>query len=199
MFKRTLENAWVFDLKQRLVTGGFRSMRQAFQAHFPLNSLRDQHILDVGCGTGLCTAKLFDAQNNYVVGIDFNDHYIKLAQRLYPDIHFIVGEAESLPKYRHFFDVVLISSVLHHLSDDQSLSLFESLQTSMTDQATILVSEPIWSSNAFSNFLLRRDRGQFVKDKPGYLNLLNPNFRIEKAFEYTYAKTQFMGAILKLK
>jgi ubiquinone/menaquinone biosynthesis C-methylase UbiE len=60
-----------------------------------LNPTKDEHILDLGCGTGDLTAKI--AQHAHVIGIDQSKNMIELAKENYPTLSFMVADACHLP------------------------------------------------------------------------------------------------------
>ncbi|UCC30770.1 MAG: class I SAM-dependent methyltransferase [Phycisphaerales bacterium] len=195
-FYKLLAHPLIFDIKQRMVTADYRGMRQAFGAHLALEDCRGLRILDVGCGTGLCLDRLFCAEDNFIVGVDLNVAYTQWAGKLYPEIHFVAASADQLPFTGQLFDLVLLSSVLHHLSDPVSMDLFDNLKRATTSDATVLLSEPVWSDNRLSNCLLRWDRGAHVKSPEGWLELVSEHFLVKKDFIYRYARTEFLGLVL---
>lgn len=79
-------------------------------------------ILDVGCSWGDDTATFADkAKETY--GVDVSERSIAKAKRNHPEIQFSVCGAEHLPFPDDFFDVVVMSEVLEHVSDEtQSLN-----------------------------------------------------------------------------
>ena len=83
-------------------------------------SLRgDEHVLDVGCGTGKITA-LFAEQvpDGAVLGIDFSAEMIDFAQREYqwPNLAFCQMDAAAI-KLDAMFDVVFSNATLHWVAD----------------------------------------------------------------------------------
>lgn len=195
-FYRLLAHPLIFDIKQRLVTANYRGMRQAFSESLSFKNCHGLRILDVGCGTGLCIDRLFSARHSFVVGVDLNVAYTQWARRLYPQVHFIAGSADQLPFSEHSFDLVILSSVLHHLPDPVSMALFDNLRRVTARSATVLLSEPMWSEDQLSNCLVGWDRGKYVKTKDGWLELVSGHFLVKKDFTYRYAKTEFLGLAL---
>lgn len=69
------------------------------------------HLLDIGCGTGLFLERyLGEGKNRTATGIDISTGMIKKAKERYPDLSYIVGNAEFLPFESASFDA--ISSLL---------------------------------------------------------------------------------------
>ncbi|MCF0240769.1 MAG: class I SAM-dependent methyltransferase, partial [Streptococcus gallolyticus] len=65
---------------------------------------KNQHILDLGCGTGTLTSQLADLADT-TIGLDSSESMIEKAREHYADIQFVVGDALALP-FEKQFDVV---------------------------------------------------------------------------------------------
>src|SRR5687768_17248183 len=75
---------------------------------------RHQRVLDVGCGTGLMSAKLA-ASGRRVCGVDISAGMVERARRRgHPAVEFIQGDAESLPPEIGVFDAVVNLISFHH-------------------------------------------------------------------------------------
>ncbi|HOW06013.1 methyltransferase domain-containing protein [Methanospirillum hungatei] len=69
------------------------------------------HLLDIGCGTGLFLERyLKEGTDRTATGIDISPGMIKKARERYPDLPYVVGNAELLPFESDSFDS--ISSLL---------------------------------------------------------------------------------------
>jgi SAM-dependent methyltransferase len=73
-------------------------------------------IADLGCGAGLFT-ELLRRRGCDCVGLDLSPKLLSVGRRLYPDLEFVEGDAESLPFGDASFDGVLLGGVIHHLPD----------------------------------------------------------------------------------
>jgi ubiquinone/menaquinone biosynthesis C-methylase UbiE len=80
-----------------------------------IRPLPGEAFLDVGCGTGAFTGRLA-AIGLGGIGIDLSKSSVRKASSKFPDVDFVVADAENLPFRADLFDVVIFSGVLHHLA-----------------------------------------------------------------------------------
>jgi ubiquinone/menaquinone biosynthesis C-methylase UbiE len=71
-------------------------------------------IADLGCGSGAFTALLKYEHDLDATGLDISDRLIRYAQRVYPDVEFMVGDVESQPFDDNSIDGALLSGIVHH-------------------------------------------------------------------------------------
>ncbi|MGI0481858.1 class I SAM-dependent methyltransferase [Geminocystis sp. CENA526] len=75
-----------------------------------VTQIKNKQVLEVGCGRGggsAYVAKYLQPQK--IIGIDFSEQNIKLAQKFYhlSNLSFVQGDAENLPFENDTFDVIL--------------------------------------------------------------------------------------------
>lgn len=89
----------------------------------------NQHILDLGCGTGTLTAQLC-AYSEFVTGVDSSVDMIERAKLQYDNINFYVCDALNLP-FESEFDVVFSNAVFHWIIDHNLLiqNIFKALKS----------------------------------------------------------------------
>jgi SAM-dependent methyltransferase len=113
----TVEKQWLFD---RVETQEFTRQRQTFVSELlsgigPQFKLRS--ALDVGCGVG-DLSKFLSEMKLRVVGVDGRAENAAEARRRYPNIQFVVGDAEDLSNSDlGLFDLVLCFGLLYHLEN----------------------------------------------------------------------------------
>jgi ubiquinone/menaquinone biosynthesis C-methylase UbiE len=76
-----------------------------------------QAVLDMGCGDGFFTIKIFDqGKPRSMAGVDAAVKAINIANthKANRQIHFYVGDAHHLPWKDNSFDLVIVQSILHH-------------------------------------------------------------------------------------
>jgi ubiquinone/menaquinone biosynthesis C-methylase UbiE len=106
----------------------------------------DQHVLDVGCGTGYLARLLARAvgPGGRVVGVDPSAEMVAYAARKAGDasiLQFQLGTAEALPFPAGQFDVVVTSLMLHHLPEDLRVSALREMYRVLRPGGTLLVAE----------------------------------------------------------
>lgn len=80
------------------------------------------NVLELGCGTGLFTRKVYAATNAHIVATDLSEDLLKEARLKFPEGDFRVADAMKLDFPDGSFDVVFGSSIIHHLNMDKSLN-----------------------------------------------------------------------------
>jgi SAM-dependent methyltransferase len=81
-------------------------------------------VLDVGCGDGFYTARIWDAgRPRGLVALDAAGTAVRVAASKVGErpVRFLVADAHRLPFHDDTFDVVLLQSILHHADAPQQL------------------------------------------------------------------------------
>lgn len=76
-------------------------------------------VLDVGCGSGAITADIAQRTSGKVVGIDFSEHLIELAQKNYVHLSNLSFEVANINDYvsAEKFDLVIAARTLQWVND----------------------------------------------------------------------------------
>lgn len=93
---------------------GWRTIARRFVTMVPADSFR--LALDVGCGSG-ASHRIYAGRARAYVGIDLSFAALALARRVTAGERWTQGDACRLPFADGAFDVVTLSSVLHHIPD----------------------------------------------------------------------------------
>ena len=139
-----------------------------------------QSVLDLGCGYG--DVAHFYANRCRYVGIDSNASYIEEAKRRNRDndAEFIVEDVSSEEVLnRGPFDLVMMTGVLHHLPNEYVLAIANASQSLVAPDGRFVAMEPVFSPDQrlSARLIIASDRGRFVRDKDGYINLLKSGFQ----------------------
>jgi len=189
--EKILNNGYLYNIFGRLIGRKNSAGRTGFY-NLPKIEGRKLRVLDIGCGPG-SNSQLFIGTEYY--GFDFNKQNITMANekyKNYPNMHFVCADvndyfnAQNL-KHNDYFDLVYMTGVMHHLTDDELRKCLSSvknlLRTPSLEMAEDIVGELrtqdgvfLPQNSAWSNFLLKRDRGKFVRTEADYLALLKPYF-----------------------
>ncbi|MFB0533936.1 MAG: class I SAM-dependent methyltransferase [Anaerolineae bacterium] len=78
------------------------------------------NILEIGCGTGVFTAKLAVTIAN-ITATDISPELLERARERVPNARFQIADAERMPFAKGVFDGVVGSSILHHLNLEVTL------------------------------------------------------------------------------
>lgn len=78
--------------------------------------VKNQSVLDLGCGTGLLTKEIID-WGGEAFGVDLSEEMITIARENYPDIRFEISASDKLPYNNNYFDLVASSLVMHYIKN----------------------------------------------------------------------------------
>jgi len=137
-----------------------------------------QKVLDIGCGTGNILKYLPEAD---YLGIDSSYEYIQTAKKQHnrtrASFQHVGIHNIALDEVKHF-DIALAIGVLHHISDEEALSLFKTAQNALKPGGRLIAVEPCYvdDQSFLAKWIISKDRGQNVKDKNGYNQLASQIF-----------------------
>lgn len=152
---RCLEHSIIFDLNQILLDGGKHRPMRRF-----LSSVPSASVIDLGCGTG----NWVELADQEYLGVDTSKSFITTCREKHgsdPNKSFLQADAASLELDRSF-DLAMLISVLHHLSDDQVAGTIDRA-AAHADHLFVMDLYPI-HQNPFSRWLYRMDRGNHIRE-----------------------------------
>lgn len=120
-----------------------------------------QHLLDIGCGTGVLTAllgqSLDPAQGGHIVGIDAAPAMIKVARkkRSSATVSFEPAAAEKLPFPDISFDKVCSALFFHHVDYELKVQAVREISRVLRPGGTLVVMDMDIPSTAWGIFLSR--------------------------------------------
>lgn len=106
-------------------------------AQFGEIDLRNQHILDIGCGLGANIKFLNQAGASHITGLDISESQINSTKRIFYSVDqgmqeklsFVAGDAANLPFDDNSFDSMIAADTFEHIDD---------LATAMKELARVL-------------------------------------------------------------
>ena len=131
-------------------------------------------MLDVGCGSANIIPYLPPLD---YTGIDLNEKHIGYARQRHGNgARFIVGNAAvDLKPNQKQFDLINVSGLLHHITDDEAVSLFASLTALVKPNGRIVTIDAVWlpKQRVAVRLANHLDSGTNIRAPEGYLRLLN--------------------------
>lgn len=122
------DNRFATDSRKSLgfIYGIVAPSRDYFQNHI-FSECRGKKVLEYGCGLGSHAFQLAQQSAKQVFGVDISTKGLQLAHERassegQSNIHFAAGDCEQLPYANQSFDLVIGTSILHHLDLNRSLS-----------------------------------------------------------------------------
>ena len=187
-FYRILQVGPFYSLYQSAI--GAKKMREILVCKH-IHPERGQRILDLGCGMAEILHHLPDYCEYY--GCDPNPNYIDMAKRRNAGkgIFWVAGfDTEGkleLPKDLPDIDIVICMNVIHHINDQQAAGLFEIaskvLVRNCKDNSRLVVSDNCLTEpqNWFARWLIKKDRGKFIRADKWYLSAFLSRFNTVKS------------------
>jgi SAM-dependent methyltransferase len=140
-----------------------------------LGAITDQdNILEVWCGGGDLTAQLA-AIGGKVVGADYSRKLIDAARQRFPNIEFVMSEADDLAFPSDVFDVVVSNFTAHHYSAPEKN--FAEARRVLKAGGRFLVTMPVQSKRVGINIVIATARD--LLDLPAKLITGGPLMDIE--------------------
>lgn len=175
-FRSILSTPFFYDSFQKAV-GATRARRIICRDHL---RVREGHVLvDVGCGT----AEILDHLPSGIsyFGFDLSQEYIDAARLRFGNRGtFYCADISRLPMDAiPPCNVALSFGVLHHLDDDEAEVLLKHVHSRLLPGGRFVTVDPAFApgQSVFARALIKRDRGQNVRDGSGYAALAKNLYR----------------------
>jgi SAM-dependent methyltransferase len=158
-------------------------------------------ILDVGCGTGVSLD--FLPQPISYVGVDLSESYIQRANAQHGNqgAFFAADATVAVPQIAGPFDRAFAFGVLHHLSDGQVAGLIGNLVAWLKPGGSFTSIDPCFTQpqNAIARYLIRNDRGQFVRTPEALCGLFADKFSVDAEVVTDMLRIPYTQVILRMK
>ncbi|WP_223554300.1 class I SAM-dependent methyltransferase [Lysinibacillus sphaericus] len=100
-------------------------------------------VLDIGFGTGVLTAKLYD-NGHMINGFDFSSKMIDIAKEKMPDANLMEWDlSKGLPPalLDQTYDAIISTYALHHFTDDMKVQYITALLQQLTPTGKIFIGD----------------------------------------------------------
>jgi SAM-dependent methyltransferase len=150
----------IYNLYQKII---FRkdSKNKIFNEYIKVN--KKDLVLDIGCGPGNYR-QLIKSENYF--GIDINCKSIDQAKEIYPNDNFdCLPVQEISSKLNKNFDKIILLGLLHHISDQDAINLFNDLKNVVMPQSQVFCLDTSFKKNQkfFSKMMAKLDKGNHVR------------------------------------
>lgn len=111
-------------------------------------SIPKSTILDIGFGTGVLTAKLYD-NGHTINGLDFSSKMIEIAKEKMPDANLMEWDlSKGLPAelLRQKYDAIISTYALHHFTDEMKVHYITALLQQLTPAGKIFIGDIAFES-----------------------------------------------------
>ena len=177
LIRRLLNLPDVYRKFERIIAR--KNGRQDFCDRY-IGRVQGKRILDLGCGTG-DILDCISGEAEYV-GIDNNSRYIdqdkvrfgerKTASFYCTDLNVYAKESKRK------FDMILMTGVIHHISDKEVEMVMDNIKTLLDCKGVFISLDACYvkKMNPIAKLLCRLDRGQYVRYKEQYLDIMNKHW-----------------------
>jgi SAM-dependent methyltransferase len=135
---------------------------------------RGMTVLDVGCGPANILVYLPEID---YTGVDLNEKHIAFARERHGHRgrFFVADAAVGLAGDGRTFDVIKMTGVLHHLSDDECRALIASVAPLLKPSGRLVTLDTVWlpRQRLIPILMNTADSGKNVRAPDGYLALLS--------------------------
>jgi SAM-dependent methyltransferase len=162
---------------------------------------RKPRLLDMGCGTGELAGSFIKAGYEYY-GVDIEPERIRYARKTFPDGKFHVMDASNLTYPDGYFDQILITGVLHHLSDEEVRGIVREIKRVLSPGGRALVMEdialPLRGSLNFLGALVHlADEGAHIRRPHEYTPLFEPHLDLKSTYPVRAGVCDYQAFVLE--
>ncbi|MFH1407558.1 MAG: class I SAM-dependent methyltransferase [Patescibacteria group bacterium] len=166
----------IYNFVRKPIAGDQREVKEFVLTN--IKKFRAKSILDVGCGTG-DYVPIVPLTVQYL-GIDTNEQYLSYVKNHFKakNRKFLLQDATKTKFYQDKkFDIVILISILHHLSDDE-LSIILPQIRKVAKKAIIFTDIVPDPGGWLPKLLVKLDRGQYVRSREEKLKLIKKHLKV---------------------
>jgi SAM-dependent methyltransferase len=160
---------------------------------------RAPRVLDLGCGTGELAPSFLKAGYSYV-GIDIEPERIAYARKTHRRGRFHVMDASALQYPDGYFDQILVTGVLHHLSDAEVRDIVKEMKRVLRPSGRALVMEDIalrGSLNLLGALVHLADAGAYIRRPAQYTPLFQPHLTLKETYPVRCGVCDYQAFVLE--
>jgi SAM-dependent methyltransferase len=206
LVRRLSAQPQLWNLFRRILEGNFREERRVIGEELMPDARRIRRaeqrpprVLDLGCGTGELAPAFLSRGFDYV-GVDIEPERIEYAQRTYPKGRFHVMDAGALRYPDGYFDQILVTGVLHHLSDDEVRRIVREMRRVLRPDGRALVMEDIalrGSLNLLGALVHLADEGSHIRRPKQYAPLFVPELDLKATYPVRCGVCDYQAFVLE--
>ncbi len=132
--------------------------------------------MDIGCGPADIAA--FLPESIQYTGFDISHEYIEAAKKRFGSRGNFVCAPVSSFSVVNSFDIVIAIGVMHHLEDNEAQRLCSLAKLALKPGGRFITMDGCFEDHQhpLAHWLLKNDRGGFVRTKDEYLEIAQSNF-----------------------
>jgi SAM-dependent methyltransferase len=170
-----LDRPIIYSLFQKIM-GADQGWKRFVENHAKIRT--NDTVLDIGCGPSDILPHLPTGTDYW--GFDPNEKYVQSAQKKTTRPWQIKckelqhSDLKTLPK----IDIVLLCGVLHHVDDNEANRILSLVSSCIGSHGRLTTFDPclVKNQNIFAAFLIKNDRGLYVRTERQYRDLLSNHF-----------------------
>jgi len=187
LVRRTAANPEMWNIFRRLLEDNFRGEKAVIRRElFRQRPQVRPRILDLGCGTGELTALFVNAGFEYI-GVDILPSFVAYAGQRHAQTaaRFAVMDATQMSFEDAEFDFVLITGVVHHMSDAVARASLAEMQRVLRPNGRVLIMEDTavgFKLNLLGGLVHLLDQGANIRTTEQYRALFDGYFSVCKEY-----------------
>lgn len=190
----------VYEWFQRLL-GAKRSRERLCTEHLKIK--KGERVLDIGCGPATILQTL--NEDIHYVGIDLSQSYIDQARARFGNrATFLCCPVDEVnpEKLGGYFDIVMAIGLIHHLNDDEARTLFRLAAAKLKPTGRFCSFDGCFTSkqHPFARWMLRNDRGKYVREQAAYESLAATAFAdVQATVAHDFLRIPYTHIILECR